>query len=61
MGIIYQTNKITGITYAYNNEAYWDKGKQQSRANRKLIGKVDINTGEIVPTRPYFLLSQITW
>jgi transposase len=53
MGIVYQTNKKTGITYAYENKAYWDKEKQQSRAERKLIGKVDPNTGEIVPTRPY--------
>ena len=50
MSIIYQTNKKTGITYAYTNEAYWDKEKQQSRAKRKLIGKVDPVTGEIIPT-----------
>lgn len=53
MGIIYQTNKNTGITYAYSNEAYWDSKKQQSRAKRTLIGKVDPVTGEIVPTRAY--------
>jgi len=53
MGIIYQRNKKTGITYAYDNHAWWDKDKQQSRARRKLIGKVDPETGEIVPTRPY--------
>ncbi|SFI28989.1 Transposase [Tindallia magadiensis] len=53
MSIIYQTNKQTGITYAYENEAYWDKEKQQSRAKRKLIGKLDPETGEIIPTRPY--------
>lgn len=53
MGIIYQTNKKTGITYAYENESYWDKEKQQSRAKRKLLGKVDPATGEIVPTRAY--------
>lgn len=53
MGIIYLTNKKTGITYAYSNKAYWDKEKQQSRAKRTLIGKVDSNTGEIIPTRPY--------
>lgn len=53
MAIVYQTNKKTGITYAYTNEAYWDKEKQQSRAKRKLIGKVDPITGEIVPTREY--------
>jgi len=53
MSIIYQTNKKTGITYAYDNVAYWDKEKQQSRAKRKLIGKLDPNTGEIIPTRTY--------
>jgi len=53
MGIVYWTNKQTGIKYAYNNEAYWDKEKKQSRARRTLLGKVDPVTGEIVPTRPY--------
>lgn len=53
MGIIYQTDKRTGITYAYENEAYWDSEKQQSRAKRKLIGKLNPETGEIIPTRPY--------
>jgi transposase len=53
MGIIYQKNKQPGITYAYENEAYWDKDKQQSRARRKLIGKVNPETGEIIPTRDY--------
>jgi hypothetical protein len=49
--IVFQTNKDTGITYAYESVSYWDKEKQQSRARRKLIGKVDQETGEIVPTR----------
>ncbi len=53
MAIIFQKNKRTGITYAYENKPYWDKEKKQSRAKRKLIGKVDPETGEIVPTRPY--------
>lgn len=53
MGIVYLTNKQTGITYAYDNEPYWDKEKKQSRAKRKLLGKVDPQTGEIVPTRSY--------
>ncbi len=53
MGIVYQKNKKTGITYVYQNEPYWDKEKQQSRAKRKLIGKLDSETGEIVPTRSY--------
>ncbi len=53
MSIVYQRNKSTGITYAYSNEAYWDKEKRQSRAKRKLLGKVDPETGEIVATRAY--------
>lgn len=53
MGIICQTNNDIGITYAYENKAFWDKEKKQSRAKRKLIGRVDPVTGEIVPTRSY--------
>ncbi|WP_446787582.1 IS1634 family transposase [Macellibacteroides fermentans] len=53
MAIVYLKNKQTGITYAYENVAYWDKKKQQSRAKRTLIGKVDPETGEIIPTRKY--------
>lgn len=60
MGIIYYTNKKTGITYAYENKAYWDKTKKQSRSKRKLIGKVDPVTGEIVPTRAYKKREQST-
>ena len=50
MGIIYQHDKRSGITYAYESEAYWDKEKKQSRAKRTLIGRLDQETGEIVPT-----------
>jgi transposase len=53
MPLIYQTNKKTGIRYAYENTPYWDKEKKQSRAKRKLVGKVDPETGEVVPTRKY--------
>ncbi|MDO9528993.1 MAG: IS1634 family transposase [Syntrophales bacterium] len=49
--IVYQTNKQTGITYAYESASYWDKEKQQSRAKRRCIGKVAPETKEIVPTR----------
>lgn len=49
--IVYQTNKKTGITYAYESISYWDKKKQQSRANRKCIGRVDPETQKIIPTR----------
>lgn len=49
--IVYQTDKRSGITYAYRSVSYWDKEKQQSRAKRTLIGRVDPETGEIKPTR----------
>ena len=51
MAIIKQHDKRTGITYVYESISYWDKEKQQSRAKRKLIGKIDPATGEMVPTR----------
>lgn len=51
MAIVKTRNKKTGILYAYESESYWDKEKQQPRSRRKLIGKVDETTGEIIPTR----------
>lgn len=49
--IVYQTNKKTGVTYAYKSVSFWDKEKQQSRAKRTCIGKVDPETKKIIPTR----------
>ncbi|MDF1618814.1 IS1634 family transposase, partial [Petrocella sp. FN5] len=46
----YQKDKRSGITYAYESISHWDKEKKQSRSKRKLIGRVDDATGEIVPT-----------
>ena len=48
--IIKKLDKQTGITYVYESESYWDKEKKQPRSKRKLIGKIDEQTGEIVPT-----------
>ena len=48
--IVYQTDKRSGITYAYESVSYWDKEKKQSRARRTLIGRVDPESGSIVPT-----------
>ena len=50
MGIVYQTDKRSGITYAYENKSFWDPEKKQSRSKRKLIGRVDPETKEIIPT-----------
>ena len=51
MGIVTQTDKRSGITYAYETTYRWDKEKKQSRAKRICVGKVDPQTGKIVPTR----------
>jgi len=51
VGIVTQTDKHSGITYAYETTYRWDKEKKQSRAKRICVGKVDPQTGEIVPTR----------
>lgn len=43
-------NKQTGITYVYESTSHYDKEKKQSRSKRKLIGKVDPVTGNVIPT-----------
>ncbi len=50
MAIIKQYDKRSGITYAYESHSYWDPGKKMTRAKRKLIGRVDPETGDITPT-----------
>lgn len=50
MAVIYQHDKRSGITYVYESHSYWDKEKKMTRAKRKLIGRLNEETGEIVPT-----------
>lgn len=50
--IVKLKDKRTGVTYVYESESYWDKEKKQPRSRRKLIGKIDPETNEIVPTGP---------
>ncbi|MDL2275667.1 IS1634 family transposase [Desulfosarcina sp. OttesenSCG-928-G10] len=49
MAIIFQHDKRSGITYAYEATYKWNKEKKQSRSKRTLIGRVDAD-GNIVPT-----------
>ena len=49
--IVYQINKKTGVTYVYESTSFWDKEKQQSRAKRRCIGRIDPETQEVIPTR----------
>ena len=50
MAIIKQFDKRSGITYVYDSISYYDKEKKCSKAKRTLIGKLDPETGEIIPT-----------
>lgn len=40
----------SGITYAYEATSHYDPVKKQSRPTRKYLGRVDEETGEIIPT-----------
>lgn len=50
MAIIKQYHADTDTTYVYSSEYYWDPEKKQSRSKRRVIGKIDPETGEVVPT-----------
>ena len=50
MAVVHQKDKRSGITYAYEATYTWDKEKQQSRGKRTLIGRVNPETGQVMPT-----------
>ena len=50
MAIVKQYHPASNTTYVYESFSFWDPEKKQSRAKRRLIGKLDPDTGEIVPT-----------
>lgn len=50
MAMIKQLDKRSGITYVYESTSYWDRDKKQPRSKRTLIGRLDPNSGEVVPT-----------
>lgn len=50
MAIIKQYHKDTNTTYVYESISYWDAEKGQSRSRRKCIGKIDPDTGTMIPT-----------
>jgi hypothetical protein len=51
MAIVKVHNKARNITYVYESVSYWDKELKQPRSHRKLLGRIDPVTGDIVPTR----------
>jgi len=50
MAIVYQKDKRSGITYAYESISFWDKEKKQSRSKRTLLGRVIDDAKTIIPT-----------
>jgi hypothetical protein len=47
----YQYNKKTGTTYVYSVNSYWDKEKKAPRNKQVYLGKLDKETGEIIPSQ----------
>lgn len=44
-------NKSAGTTYVYEvMDDYWDKQKQQTRSKRRLVAKIDPETGDMIST-----------
>jgi len=49
--LVYLRNKSTGVTYVYSNHSYRDKETRKVKHDRKCIGHLDPETGEVVPNR----------
>ena len=48
----YHRNKKTGVTYVYSIEkCYWDKEKKGPRNKQICLGKLNPETGEIIPSK----------
>ena len=48
----YHHNKKTGTTYVYSVEkSYWDKEKKSPRNKQVCLGKLDTESGEIIPSK----------
>ena len=50
MAIVKVHNKTRNVTYVYESVSYWDKELKQPRSHRKLIGRIDPTTGDVVST-----------
>ena len=48
--IVRGLDKRTGTVYVYESTSYWDPATKMPRCHRRLIGKVDPQSGEVVPT-----------
>lgn len=49
--ITHHRNKKTGAVYVYSVESYWDKEKKAPRNRQTCLGRLDPETGEIIPSK----------
>ncbi len=47
----YHRNKITGVRYLYSVQSYWDREKKAPRNRQVCLGRVDEETGEVIPSK----------
>lgn len=50
---VIHTNKNTGVDYVYEYIPYWDKEKKQGRNKQVCIGKLDPDSGELIPSKRF--------
>ncbi len=50
MSIVKSYSKANNVTYAYEQDMKWNPVTKRPEGTRKLIGKFDPETGQIVPT-----------
>lgn len=50
MSIVRYTNKKTGVVTLYESTSHYDPETKQSRPIRKYLGKLDPETGELIPS-----------
>jgi hypothetical protein len=51
MSIVRYTNKKTGTVTLYESTSHYDPETKQSRPIRKYLGKLDPETGELIPSQ----------
>jgi len=49
--ITHHRDKKTGAVYRYSVESYWDKEKKAPRNKQVYLGKVDPESGELIPAK----------
>jgi transposase len=49
--ILKHRNKKNGDIYVYSSDSYWDKEKKAPRTRQVYLGKLDPETGELIPAR----------